>query len=387
MKILIAGPIGQVGGREIESGVFAKALEEAGYEVQLLSTSYLDNKSQVFDFFKTNVTSLYSEVYKETLAIRLLSLFAWLKNGFRGRPYFYVANKVIKKHFRYRERVEALIQRELVSCDILIYMGSFHSNYEKTFIQLANQYDKICLLRIVNKINEEALNPVFKKVDRLVLHSIENCTESVRELGVGLRYLDQTTARENDFLKLEILNTTVKTFAVIGTVYHRKQTELVIKMFLKASKEDDQLYVIGGGPDLNRLKKQYACYNKITFTGHLNYDRLIQFYKKIHCVIIASKWETGPLVGVEAMAAGKLILHNGVGAMSSRLSNFQYDFQFSKEEDFQKEYFHIKKLENTDVNLISKAYRSLYILNQSYAKIAFELVSIIQDEYMIKKDA
>ena len=87
------------------------------------------------------------------------------------------------------------------------------------------------------------------------------------------------------------------------------------------------------------------------------------------------------------MAAGKLILHNGVGAMSSRLSNFQYDFQFSKEEDFQKEYFHIKKLENTDVNLISKAYRSLYILNQSYAKIAFELVSIIQDEYMIKKDA
>ncbi|RXG13764.1 glycosyltransferase involved in cell wall biosynthesis [Leeuwenhoekiella aestuarii] len=387
MKILIAGPIGQVGGREIESGIFAKALEEAGYEVQLLSTSYLDNKSQVFDFFKTNVTSLYLEVYKETLAIRLFSLFAWLKNGFKGSPYFYVANKVIKKHFRYRERVEALIQRMLVSCDILIYMGSFHSNYEQTFVQLTDRYNKICLVRIVNKINEEALNPVFKKVDGLVLHSIENCTESVQELGVGLRYLDQTTARENDFLKLEILNSTVKTFAVIGAVYHIKQTELVIKMFLKSSTKNDQLYVIGRGPDLNRLKKQYACYNKIIFTGHLNYDELIQFYRKIHCVIIASKWETGPLVGVEAMAAGRIIIHNGVGAMTSRLNSLQHDFQFSNEEDFQNICAYIKKLTNVEVNLISNDYRNLYMQNHSYANISTQLVSLVESEYIIKKDA
>ena len=76
-----------------------------------------------------------------------------------------------------------------------------------------------------------------------------------------------------------------------------------------------------------------------------------------------SKSESGPYGGLEAMAAGKIIMSTRVGAMENRLSNTENDFWFDIEnpDSFQSTLMQLRNLTDEDVYRIATKVRFKYM--------------------------
>ena len=100
-----------------------------------------------------------------------------------------------------------------------------------------------------------------------------------------------------------------------------------------------------------------------------------KIYENIECAIIPAYTEAGPLVGIDAMAAGKVILSTKVGAMPDRLAGTKNDFWFSPEEreSFKCQFERIKGLATSEVFEIGEKNRNTYI--ERYSK------EVVSDQY------
>lgn len=74
--------------------------------------------------------------------------------------------------------------------------------------------------------------------------------------------------------------------------------------------------------------EKYKEYQNIRFMGYISPQKIDQALAQNDCLIIPSFNEGGPLVGIEGMAAGRLILSTKVGAMEERLIGTNNDFWF-----------------------------------------------------------
>jgi len=79
-RILIFGPIGDFGGRELESGFIASVLSSK-FDVAICSSGTISEKSQFFDFNKgLNVFSVNQLLFDKYWIIRILAYLSFLKN-------------------------------------------------------------------------------------------------------------------------------------------------------------------------------------------------------------------------------------------------------------------------------------------------------------------
>ena len=70
-KILFIGPIGDFGGRELETGFMAKSLSN-DFDIEILSTGNLTLNSQIFDFVPTEIVQTLNEcIYKNSFRFRI----------------------------------------------------------------------------------------------------------------------------------------------------------------------------------------------------------------------------------------------------------------------------------------------------------------------------
>ncbi|MBN1793265.1 glycosyltransferase [Candidatus Woesearchaeota archaeon] len=94
----------------------------------------------------------------------------------------------------------------------------------------------------------------------------------------------------------------------VGRISYEKDIETVIKAYKIAMKEepDWKLRIVGGGPDLKRLKKVAGrlLHKKIEFSGPINHNKLSKIYSRADVFVTASTIETEGLVILEAMACG-----------------------------------------------------------------------------------
>jgi len=95
-------------------------------------------------------------------------------------------------------------------------------------------------------------------------------------------------------------------------------------------------------------------------------------------LVIPSHEEAGPLVGIEAMAAGKLIFSTKVGAMAQRLYNTENDFWFdiNKEQSFLQLIERVKNIKPEGIKVIREKNRKIYLENYSIEKISNEYLNI-----------
>ncbi|MFH1609312.1 MAG: glycosyltransferase family 4 protein [Candidatus Bipolaricaulota bacterium] len=94
-----------------------------------------------------------------------------------------------------------------------------------------------------------------------------------------------------------------------GRLGLEKNLEFLLRAFrrLLPERPSARLVIAGGGPQhkhLERYAVELGVGNKVTFTGHLPRERLIDLYKQATLFVFASKTETQGLVLVEAMMAG-----------------------------------------------------------------------------------
>ena len=110
--LLIIGPIGDIGGRELETGFIAHTLKEE-FVVKVLSTSHLTSNSQIFDFIsKREVKSLDALIFKNSMWYRFLALISYYKSS-RSRSILQFVNNSLSKKTGYRDFALKQIKLEI----------------------------------------------------------------------------------------------------------------------------------------------------------------------------------------------------------------------------------------------------------------------------------
>jgi glycosyltransferase involved in cell wall biosynthesis len=143
------------------------------------------------------------------------------------------------------------------------------------------------------------------------------------------------------------------------------------------------LYLVGDGEQKADVLRKIENVNTIRYLGVLNNEDLEMFFEKIDVLIIPSKEETGPLVGLEAMAAGKIILSTKVGAMMERLENTENQFWFENTEaSFVREINKLSVLSEKQLSKIKTKNRERYleryskeVISSSYLELVNKLIN------------
>ena len=145
----------------------------------------------------------------------------------------------------------------------------------------------------------------------------------------------------------------------VSRIEKNKNIDVVINAFCKSEDLNDRLFVVGNGPDLNKIASQTKD-ERVIFTGFIANDELQKIYKICECFIVSYyKLEAGPLTAIEAMAAGKVIISSKTGAMTERLTDKFAFWHHNDEAHLFQKLREVKKLKIESVKEISERHIKL----------------------------
>ncbi|MEE9409084.1 MAG: glycosyltransferase [Polaribacter sp.] len=365
-KVLILSPIGDVGGRELEVGFIASILSEK-YNVNVISTGNYTQNSQVKTFKGFSVTSLKYLIFDNNLLVRFLIKFIslFLKNiSFDASS---LSSPLLKKVLKVQKRKSIILNNEILKTDIVFICAQLSSNYIEEIILIAKKNKKTIIFRTTGNISKNLEPTYLKYVDLFIHHSLKNAKKLNK--NYNFKVIDQCAFNEENFLKIPDLNTKVNNFMTVSRIEKNKNIDIVINAFIKSADINDKLYVVGNGPDLEKTIIETKD-KRIIFTGFIHNNELQEIYKICQCFIISYyKLEAGPLTGIEAMAAGKIIISSKTGAMTERIIG-EHVFWHNNTIDVLSEKINkVKMLNVNEVTEISKINRDRYISEYSKEKI------------------
>jgi glycosyltransferase involved in cell wall biosynthesis len=121
-----------------------------------------------------------------------------------------------------------------------------------------------------------------------------------------------------------VLQSELKRFYAISRLSPLKRTGQIIQAFQELQYPLAELHIYGDGEEETLLKQQAEGCKNIHFHGAIDFKGIHEAHAANDCLIIASTIEAGPYTGVEAMAAGRLIISSRVGAMETRLPDYPF---------------------------------------------------------------
>ncbi|OOG65786.1 hypothetical protein B0E44_15520 [Flavobacterium sp. A45] len=214
-------------------------------------------------------------------------------------------------------------------------------------------------------------------VDCFIHHSQKNVEQIEMRTKHKYVIIDQCAYNEKSFFDIPFVNNKVTHFLTLARLEKEKNIDIVIKAFLKAKKENDVLYVVGDGTEIENLKDIAKNEKNIIFTGFIKNNELQKYFSLVDCVIIPYyKLETGPLTGIEAMAASRLIISATTGAMQQRLPFNSYWFNNSIDE-LGEQILLIKDLTSEQVLTLSQKIRDRYMEEYSVENIGNQYLTIV----------
>jgi glycosyltransferase involved in cell wall biosynthesis len=378
-RILIIGPIGDIGGREVEVNIIARALEN-NYRVMVFSTGFMTQKSFAIEGLQnTDYKVLDKELFKKYIGVKLVSLFSWMLSGFKNNYIRYVSNNWNKKLFDLNKKREKEIVDYLMNCELVILPMQLSSTFSELIVTRCKELNIPTLFRTTGTINE--INDVryLNDVSCFVHHSKSNALR-LDSSKTNYCIIDQCSLNEK-LLNLPIETGTSLRFGFLGRFSEEKGIMDLIDYVIKCN--DLILYLVGDGEQKADVLRKIENVNTIRYLGVLNNEDLEMFFEKIDVLIIPSKEETGPLVGLEAMAAGKIILSTKVGAMMERLENTENQFWFENTEaSFVREINKLSVLSEKQLSKIKTKNRERYleryskeVISSSYLELVNKLIN------------
>jgi len=311
-RILLVGPINNsgVGGRFEEMKVWANSLESSNTEIWVHSMfnsqfkvgngKMIESVEIEFNFLRNSPSILKS------LFIRI-----WASKIFKSRrDKFYNSNswKSFASSFDW-----IILFINDTSKERLIFESDLKTSIGIRFTGILSNFKKI-------EVDSKRLidySRIYIFHDKALLNGYKP--------GLTTCFIDQTVIKEDSLLNLEI-TPEVRIFGMVGLFMTVKQISQVITVFKNFPEFELLLYGKG------ELKSEYENLisqlniSNIKFRGFFPAEEIEKVYGGFDCLIINSLNETGPMTGVEAMAAGKLVLSKPVGAMETRLSNTELLF-------------------------------------------------------------
>ena len=381
-KILIFGPIGDFGGRELEAGFIAHTLSFK-YDVAVCSSSSLTNKSQLFNFKKDLIVFTVNDfIYKKYCSIRFLSFISYLKNKKRGIVSHYANNGIAKKYFSYTKKRLAVMGQLLPKYDLVFICAQLTTGLMAEVIQIAKENNIKVVFRTTGAIGFSDYD-FIDLVDCFIHHSVNNANKIQMKKKHNYVVIDQCAYSEKDLLKIQSLhsNDEIRKFLILSRLSPEKGVEEIIDFFLKVCAGDDVLFIAGNGVLECELKNKYQKSRNIQFQGFVNSVDLSNLFRRIDCLIIPSPQESGPLVGIESMCAGKIIISTKVGAMEERMQNTlnDYWFDYGNFESFKNVFFKVKSLSKAQVSIGSLTLKEKYIKEYSIESIKNRYLGVIDN--------
>ncbi|CAM2837037.1 Glycosyltransferase involved in cell wall bisynthesis [Flavobacterium succinicans] len=376
-RILIFGPIGDFGGRELESGFIASVLSSK-FDVAICSSGTISEKSQFFDFNKgLNVFSVNQLLFDKYWIIRILAYLSFLKNKSKGIISSYSNNLIIKRFFNYEKKTQIVLDELISDYDLIFICAQLTSGLIDEVIKISKDKGKKVIFRTTGAITEIDF-AFITEVDCFIHHSLNNAKRIEDYKPHRYEIIDQCAYHERDLLKIPILKSNVKTFLTVSRLVKEKNIDVIIKAFQKSKRAGDRLFVIGDGLEYDNLLKIAAVDEDVIFTGLVSNADLYKYFSFADCVIISYfELETGPLTGIEAMAASRLIISSRTGAMQERIpfNNFWHN---NTESDIVEQINLVKQLNNVEIFEMSKNIRNRYLQEYSLKNIAHKYLDIVE---------
>lgn len=361
-RILLVGPLNKegVGGRLEEMKVWAKLFARQELEVCVFTPNFSGKYFGEIDCLEAIDLILgFKKSIPKTLKTYILRI--WYSRIFKfKRDSFYQSKawKSFAEGFSHlflfitddsKERM--IFESDLPSRVMIRYTGTLHS------------FDKI--LRDNQYISQENRAYIFHSTD-LIPGLVSKCPQY---------FIDQTCLQEEK-LKLIPPTKSVKRFAMVGLFMHVKQMEPVVRLF---SQLPDLTLLLFGQGELETHIKDIITKEKIQnvqIKGFVSPDNIETIYSQFDVLILNSLHETGPMIGIEAMAAGKLILSRPIGSMRTRLKGFD-DFIFNDQEELLAQIKKIKGLSEDRILDYSNKLRERYLNQYSSDAISEQIISLI----------
>jgi glycosyltransferase involved in cell wall biosynthesis len=376
---LIIGPIGDFGGREIEAGYVAKVLSRH-FHVRILSTGIISEKSQVFGFIeKDRLNSLRGLIYRQSFLYKILCRMAYLRHKKTGNILDYMNNKIAALlMYKTYEREKAT--EEIKGNDLIIIIGQLSSYLVEHILNISSQNKIPVLFRTTGTIHANENYSFLNKVSCFIHHSQANAA-NLKISSHKYVVIDQCCLIEQPLLALAATESQVKIYLIIGRLSKEKGYEKLIDNFISLSGPGETLIVAGDGPLLNSLKEKHKDAGSIKFFGFVDYNLLPGIFGNVDALVISSPEESGPLVGIEAMASGRIIISTKVGAMKERLEGTGNNFWFEYDDraSFGDALSLVRNLTKEEVKSTAAKLRRKYKANYSEEIISKRYLEIVNE--------
>jgi len=378
-KIVIVGPIADVGGREVEVNFIAKSLA-SNYDVKILSTAYITSESVALnDLTGVRWTSLQKKLYSKNLIIKFLSNLYKIYTSGKEKSYKYTNNSIVKIFFDLDRIHLDILELELSNIDLVILPTQLTTKFLPEIIDICNSNKIKCLVRTTGTIKSIDDNnfDFLKKVDLFVHHSSANAENLNKQIDLPYELVDQCTLNEESLLDISLSKNKPLTFGFIGRLSKEKGIIPLVNYFRE---KKYQFIVVGDGPQKEDFLKRIDGKSQINYIGLLSSNAISDFFKQIDVLIIPSFEESGPLVGIEAMAAGKIIISTDVGAMKTRLNDTYNSFWFdiNNIETLDKIITEIKNKDDEKLIQVADSVRKEYVVNYSNQNIKSKYQEVIK---------
>jgi glycosyltransferase involved in cell wall biosynthesis len=112
-------------------------------------------------------------------------------------------------------------------------------------------------------------------------------------------------------------------FISIGRLLQWKGFHLGLRAFARLEQSDSEYWIVGTGPahrTLTALAEDLGIANRVRFFGGLSRDETLACLEQVHALVHPSLHESGGMVCVEAMAAGKPVICLDLGGPSLQVT-------------------------------------------------------------------
>lgn len=376
-KVLILGPIGDFGGREVEVNIISKALKN-DFEISMFSTGYMTEKSSALQGL-SNVDwgSALKILVKDNFILNLFSKISKIKNKGHLSSEAYINNPASKFFFNLDFLIWKQIEKQLKKKDVVILCVQLTTKFLPEIVNYCHLNNIKCLIRTTGTIRKIEVSEFqfLRKVNLFIHHSEKNANNLNVQIALPYEIIDQCALNEKGLLKLEHEIKRKLRYGYLGRLSEEKGIVGIADFF--ANKAYDFI-IAGEGHQEDEVKEIIKDSTYCTYIGAIENDKICDFFNQIDVLIIASHEETGPLVGLEAMAAGKLIISTKVGAMVDRFSSLKsFWFNIENVSSLQDRINEIESLKPQEFNLLSIANRVKYEDEYSFHAIALKYQNII----------
>lgn len=169
----------------------------------------------------------------------------------------------------------------------------------------------------------------------------------------------------------------------VGRLAEEKSVDIVIKAMTHLKEENVGLFIVGDGPDYNKLKALVKTLNlddKVRFAGKIPHSNIAAYYQQADCFVSASLSETQGMTFIEAMATGLPVLACDRVALQNVLIDGINGYYFNDEEDLAEKIMQLKNNEKLEeMKVISEKIADEYSLSSFALKAEKVYLKAIED--------